>query len=413
MDILRFVTSGSVDDGKSTLVGRLLLDTKSVTEDQIKEIEMSKKSMGISAMNLALLTDGLKSEREQGITIDVAYRYFSTKSRKFILADSPGHLEYTRNMVTAASTADLTLLLVDARQGLVEQTKRHSLISSLLGIKHLILCINKMDLVDFNEECFMQIRDEYLSFASKLEISDIRVIPISALAGDNVVAASSSMPWYKGETLLKMLENLNLFSDANLIGSRFPVQLLIRPLGNDWHDYKGYAGRIESGSFSVGDEVVSMQTGHQTTIKSIRLGTQELNKASAQMSVVMTLKDDINLERGDLLARFQNQPQIKQELEIMLCWMHEKPLDPSIPYILKHNTRETKIQIKKINYKIDVNTLDHLKNDQEIRMNDISHIQIYSHLPVFVDSYRHNRTMGSAILIDPVTNQTVAGVWIN
>jgi sulfate adenylyltransferase subunit 1 len=412
MDLLRFVTTGSVDDGKSTLIGRLLYDSKSIYEDQLEAIEKTSEDKGYGYTNLALLTDGLRSEREQGITIDVAYRYFSTRRRKFIIADTPGHIQYTRNMVTGASTADLALLLVDARQGIVEQTRRHSLIASLLGIKHLVLCINKMDMVEYSQDVYEKIRADYEQFAAKIEINDIHFIPLSALNGDNVVNRSKNMDWFQGPTLLYTLENIHIGSDQNLVDCRLPVQYVIRPYDDEFHDFRGYSGRIESGIFKVGDEVVAMQSGFSSKIKSIESADGKIETARPPMSVVITLEGDIDISRGDMLVRPHNQTLKGQELEMMVCWLNDKKLVPGGKYYLKHTSREARCVVKEVRYKININTLHRVEGDSTVGMNDIARIQVGTSAPIFFDSYKKNRATGSAILIDEFTNETVGACMI-
>lgn len=412
MDLLRFTTAGSVDDGKSTLIGRLLYDSKSIFEDQMEAIERTSKNKGDDYTNLALLTDGLSAEREQGITIDVAYRYFSTPHRKFIIADTPGHIQYTRNMVTGASTANLAIILVDARTGVIEQTCRHSFISSLLGIKHIILCVNKMDLVDYSEEIFEKVVKEYTEFSSKLDVPDIRYIPISALFGDNVVEKSQKMDWYKGATLLYTLENVQITSDYNHVDCRFPVQWVVRPQSEKFPDYRGYAGRVEGGIFKPGDEVLALPSGFTTKIKSIHNYEEELGEAFQPMSVTMTLEDDIDISRGDMIVKPDNQPDISQDIDLMVCWLNQKPLQIGGKYAIKHTTKEARCIIKEVKYKVDINTLHRLEGDLEIGLNDIGRIKIRTTVPLFHDSYTRNRSTGSLIIIDEFTNNTVGAGMI-
>lgn len=412
MDLLRFSTAGSVDDGKSTLIGRLMYDTKSIFEDQIDAIEQSSKNRGDEHVNLALLTDGLKAEREQGITIDVAYRYFATPKRKFIIADTPGHIQYTRNMVTGASTANLAIILIDARKGVIEQTKRHSFIASLLQIKHIIVCINKMDLVDYKEEVFEQIKKDYLNFDAKLEIPDIRFIPISALKGDNVVQQSNNMEWYKGPTLLWTLENVQIASDRNLIDGRFPVQWVIRPQSDKYHDFRGYAGLVGGGIFRKGEEVVVLPSGFTSKIKNIESMDGELEEAFPPMSVTITLEDEIDISRGDMLAKVNNQPQMGQDIEIMVCWLNIKPMKTGGKYLIKHTTNEAKCIIKEVKYKVNVNTLEKNEEDKEVAANDIARISLKTAKPLLYDSYRKNRNTGSLIIIDEFTHETVGAGMI-
>jgi len=411
MELLRFTTAGSVDDGKSTLIGRLLYDSKTLFSDQIENLERVSKQRG-EDLNLALLMDGLKAEREQGITIDVAYRYFSTPVRKFIIADTPGHPQYTRNMVTGASTANLALILVDARNGVVEQTHRHIFIASLLQIPHFVVCINKMDLVDFKEEVYEKIKSEIKDFVSKLDVKDIYFIPISALLGDNVVDSSKNMDWYKGPTLLYLLENIHIGSDENLIDCRFPVQYVIRPRNDKFHDYRGYAGKIASGVFKPGDKVEVLPSGFTTTIKSIEGPSGELKEAFPPMSVVMQLEDDLDISRGDMIVREQNVPMVSQDLDVMVCWMNKKKLHPGKKYVVKHTTKETKCIVQEIVYKLDINTLHRKEGAKDLELNDIGRIKLRTAQPLFFDSYRKNRATGCLILIDELTNETVAAGMI-
>ena len=410
--LLRFTTAGSVDDGKSTLIGRLLYDSKSIFEDQLEAVEKSSAKKGFDYVDLSLLTDGLKSEREQGITIDVAYRYFATPKRKFIIADTPGHIQYTRNMVTGASTANLALILIDARKGLVEQTFRHSYIASLLKIPHIIVCVNKMDLVDYAEEVYDKIVEEYKAFSSKLDISDVQFVPISALAGDNVVHRSENTPWFQGATLMHMLETVHIESDYNHIDSRFPVQYVIRPQSKEYHDYRGYAGRIAGGIFRPGDEVVVLPSGFSSKIKSINFGTEKIKEAFAPMSVTMTLEDEIDISRGDIIAKPNNQPSSEQDIDLMLCWMNNKPVNLNTKFFIRHTTREVRGVLKEIQYKLDINSLARLENVEQLVMNDIARVKIRTAQPLFFDNYRKNRITGSLILVDEGTNETVAAGMI-
>jgi sulfate adenylyltransferase subunit 1 len=412
MELLRFSTAGSVDDGKSTLIGRLLYDSKSIFEDQYEAIEQSSKRKGEETVNLALLTDGLRSEREQGITIDVAYRYFATPKRKFIIADTPGHIQYTRNMVTGASTSNLSIILIDARKGIVEQTYRHTFIASLLGIPHVVFCINKMDLVDYDEDVFLKIKKETEAFASKLDVRDIHFIPISALNGDNVVNKSENMPWYQGGTLLYLLENIHIGSDHNHIDCRFPVQFVIRPQRDEFHDYRGYAGRVSGGVFKPGDKVTALPSGFTSTIKSIDTMDGPVKEAFAPMSVTITLEDEIDISRGDMIVRENNQPTVSQDMDVMICWLNEKPLQLRGKYALKHTSNDARCIVKDIKYKMDINTLHRLEEDKDIRMNDIGRITLRTTRPLFFDSYRRNRSTGSLILIDEATNETVGAGMI-
>jgi sulfate adenylyltransferase subunit 1 len=411
MDLLRFTTAGSVDDGKSTLIGRLLYDSKTLFEDQLENLERLSQQRG-EELNLALLTDGLRAEREQGITIDVAYRYFATPVRKFIIADTPGHIQYTRNMVTGASTANLALILVDARNGVTEQTHRHIFIASLLQIPHFVICINKMDLVGFKEEVYERIKMEIEDFISKLTMPDITFIPISALHGDNVVNASKNMEWYHGPTLLYHLENVHIGSDENLVDCRFPVQYVIRPRSDKYHDYRGYAGKIASGIFKPGDSVVVLPSGFSTTIKTIESPQGVLPEAFPPMSVVMQLTDDLDISRGDMVVRSHNIPFISQDFDCMVCWMNTKPLNPGTRYFIRHTTRELKGIVKEIQYKIDINTLHRIPEVTTLGLNEIGRIKIRTAQPLFFDSYEHNRATGSLILVDETTNETVGAGMI-
>lgn len=409
---MRFTTCGSVDDGKSTLIGRLLMDTKNILDDQMQAIKSSSLKKGFEGIDLSLLTDGLKAEREQGITIDVAYRYFTTLKRKFIIADTPGHVQYTRNMVTGASTANLALVLVDARKGMVEQTCRHAFIASLLRIPHMVVCINKMDLVDYDQETYEKIVEDFRMFSSRLDIQDIQFIPISAKHGDNVVSRSDKMPWYEGTTLMFHLENVHISSDLNHIDCRFPVQYIIRPQMDAHHDYRGYAGRIASGVFRKGDKVVVFPSGFTTTIKSIDCAGKNVEEAFAPMSVSINLEDDLDISRGDMIVRENNIPRSGQDLEIMLCWLNEKKLNPNTSYILRHTTREIRAFIKGIRYKIDITNLRRMENETSLSMNDIGRVQLRTTQPLIYDSYRRNRNTGSLILIDERTNETVGAGMI-
>ena len=411
-ELLRFTTAGSVDDGKSTLIGRLLYDSKSIFEDQMDAIKKSSERKGLEHVDLSLLTDGLRSEREQGITIDVAYRYFATPKRKFIIADTPGHIQYTRNMVTGASTANLALILIDARKGIVEQTCRHSYIASLLQLPHVIVCVNKMDLVDYSEEVFNKIVEEYTEFASKLDINDIRYIPISALNGDNVVNHSEHTKWYHGATLLHELETIHIGSDYNHIDARFPVQTIIRPHSTEHHDYRGYAGRIAGGIFRPGDAVTVLPSGLTSTIKSVDVYGETLKEAYAPMSVSITLEDDIDISRGDMIVKENNQPLVSQDLDVMICWLNGKKPQPGAKYFLRQATSEVRSMIKEIVYKMDINTLHRMEEDTSINMNDIARVKIRTTKPVAYDPYRKNRSTGSLILVDESTNETVAAGMI-
>lgn len=410
--LLRFTTAGSVDDGKSTLIGRLLYDSKSIFEDQLEAIENTSKKKGHDGVDLALFTDGLRDEREQGITIDVAYRYFTTPKRKFIIADTPGHVQYTRNMVTGASTANVAIILVDARHGVVEQTKRHSFIASLLQIPHIIVCINKMDLAEYSEQVYNDVIRQFEEFSSKLLVRDIRFIPISALHGDNVVNRSQHMDWYQGAPLLHTLETIHISSDINKVDARFPVQTVLRPQSDSHRDYRGYAGRIASGVLRQGDEVTILPSGLISKIKSIDTLKGNLNEAFAPMSVSVTLEDDIDVGRGDMIVRSNNKPEITQNFDVLLCWLDNKPARPRTKYSIRHTTSEQKAMITEVIYKFDVNTLKRNTEDKELGMNDILKVKIKTTRPLMIDSYRENRATGSIILVDDATNETVAAGMI-
>ena len=412
MELLRFTTAGSVDDGKSTLIGRLLYDSKAIFEDQMEAIEISSQKRGDTEVDLALLTDGLRAEREQGITIDVAYRYFATPKRKFIIADTPGHIQYTRNMVTGASTANCALILVDARNGVIEQTLRHSYIANLLQIPHLIVCINKMDLMNYSEETYESIKNEYQKVADKLNIKDVRFIPISAKFGDNVVDASQNMDWYKGETLLNLLETIEIVDDRNHEDARFPVQYVIRPQSDEYHDYRGFAGRVASGVFKPGDKVKVLPSGKESTIKAIDTLNGELDMAFAPQSVTLRLDDEIDTSRGDMIVAVDNVPAMEQEFDAMVCWMNERPMMPGGKYTIKHTSNETRCMVRNVNFKVDVNTLEEMEDDKSVGLNDIACLKLKTAKPLFFDSYKKNRNTGSFILIDEATNETVAAGMI-
>jgi sulfate adenylyltransferase subunit 1 len=408
-ELLRFTTAGSVDDGKSTLIGRMLYDSKSIFQDQYEAIEKVSNRRGEEHVNLALLTDGLKSEREQGITIDVAYRYFATPKRKFIIADTPGHIQYTRNMVTGASTANVALILIDARNGVVEQTKRHAILAALLQIPHLVVCINKMDLVDYDQGAYNKIEQDFEQFAAKLDVKDVSFIPISALVGDNVVNRSEKMPWYQGATLMHYLENVHIASDHNFIDCRFPVQYVIRPYSDEFHDYRGYAGRLAGGVFKVGDEVMHLPSGFTSKVKAIQGPEGLVEQTVPPESVTILLEDDIDISRGDMLVRPGNLPESTQDLEVMLCWFdHSKPLQLNGKYSLRHTTQELRCVIKEIPYRLNINDLHRDLDYDAIKVNDIAKVKIRTTKPVFIDAYRDNRITGSVILIDEATNNTVA-----
>ncbi len=414
MEMLRFATAGSVDDGKSTLIGRLLYDSKAIFEDQMEAVERTSIQRGEGYTNLALLTDGLRAEREQGITIDVAYRYFATPERKFVIADTPGHIQYTRNMVTGASTADLALVLIDARNGIVEQSRRHAFLATLLRVPHLVVCINKMDLVDYDQDCFDAIKSEFRTFAMKLDVTDLSFIPISALHGDNVVHRSANMPWYDGGSLLHHLEEVHIASDRNLIDVRFPVQYVVRPYNDEWHDYRGYAGQVAGGVLKPGDEVVVLPSGFATTISHIETMDGPLEEAFAPMSVTVRLADNLDVSRGDMICRSQNRPTVGQDIDAMVCWMSDAPLTPGRQLAIKHTTRTTRGLVKQLQYRLDVNTLHRDESAGTLRLNEIGRLTLRTTVPLFYDEYRRNRTTGSFILIDESTNATVgAGMIID
>jgi bifunctional enzyme CysN/CysC len=412
-ELLRFATAGSVDDGKSTLIGRLLYDSKAIFEDQLESIERTSRQRGEEVVNLALLTDGLRAEREQGITIDVAYRYFATPTRKFIIADTPGHVQYTRNMVTGASTADLALILVDARKGLVEQSRRHAFLASLLGIPHLVVCINKMDLVEWSPDVYNSIKDEFTSWATRLDIHDLTFVPISALHGDNIVHRSANSPWYEGPSLLHHLEHVHIASDRNLIDARFPVQYVIRPRDDRWHDYRGYAGAVAGGVFKPGDEVMVLPSGFTSTIAAIDTFDGPVAEAFPPMSVTIRLTDDLDVSRGDLICRPQNKPVVAQNIDAMVCWLSERStLSAGGRFLLKHTTRTTKCLVSELQYRLDVNTLHREESPHALALNEIGRLQLRTQSPVLFDEYRRNRSTGSFDLIDEGTNATVAGGMI-
>lgn len=410
--LLRFTTGGSVDDGKSTLIGRLLYDSKSIFEDQMDHIIESSKRLGKEDVDLSLLTDGLRAEREQGITIDVAYRYFATPARKFIIADTPGHIQYTRNMVTGASTADLAVILVDARKGLLEQTVRHTYIASLLDIRHIIFCINKMDMVDYSEKVFISIRDDLSKLTGKLNIEDVHYIPISAKYGDNVVEPSEKMEWFKEKTFLRLIETIEIKKIKNSTESRFPVQTIIRPLSSEFHDYRGYAGRIAGGSFNIGDEIVVLPSMLKSRIKSIDTMGKQLDSATAGDSVSMTLEDQIDISRGNIIVRREELPVSCQDINLMTCWFNERPLKAGRKFILRNNTNETSCLITSVNYKMNINTLEKEMSDLSVNMNDIANISIRTSKPLFYDSFRKNNITGSVIFIEEGTNETVGAGMI-
>jgi len=411
-ELLRFTTAGSVDDGKSTLIGRLLYDSKSIFQDQLASIESTSKKKGLDEIDFSLLTDGLKDEREQGITIDVAYRYFNTPNRKFIIADTPGHIQYTRNMVTGASTANAALILIDARNGVIEQTKRHSYIASLLQIPHVLVCINKMDLVNYDKGAFEKIKEQYKDFAAKLDIQDFKFIPISALKGDNVVNRTKNMEWYNGPTLLHSLENIPVANDLNHIDFRFPVQTVLRPHTDEYHDYRGYAGRISSGILRIGDQVTALPSQMQSRVKKLHCANLEIQEAYAPQSISIELEDDIDISRGDMIVKTTNQPQNSQEIDAMICWMGENPMQLNGKYSIQHTTRSGRAIIKEIVYVVDLNELKRIEGKTSMEKNGIGRIKIKTTTPLFFDSYRTNRNTGSFILIDESNNNTVGAGMI-
>ena len=412
-DLLRFATAGSVDDGKSTLIGRLLYDSKAIFIDQYEAVERVSTQRGDDYVDLALLTDGLRAEREQGITIDVAYRYFATPRRKFIIADTPGHPQYTRNMVTGASTADAALILVDARKGMTEQSRRHSFLATLLGVRHLVVCINKMDLVDYSEEVYSRIVDEFTDFASRLKVGDLAYIPISALAGDNVVTRSERTPWYDGPALLYHLEHLHVASDRNLTDVRFPVQYVIRPQSAKARDYRGYAGTVASGVIKVGDPIMSLPSGFTTTVSAIDTPTGPVDEAFPPMSVVLRLTDEIDISRGDMLVRPNNQPEARQDLDLRVCWMDEtSALAPGRTLAVKHTTVWARAKVRDIVYKVDINTLHRDEDAGRLELNEIGRVRLRCSRPLFMDEYADNRATGAVILVDEATNRTVGAGFL-
>ncbi len=414
MDILRFITAGSVDDGKSTLIGRLLYDSKSILADQLAAIEKQSKNKENGEIDLAILTDGLRAEREQGITIDVAYKYFSTPKRKFIIADAPGHIQYTRNMVTGASNADLAIILIDARKGVIEQTKRHSLIASLLGISHIVVAVNKMDLVDYSETVFNTIQQDYQLLIDRLQLKNVHFIPISALSGDNIVEKSARLNWHQGPALLEFLEEVELRSDINLSSKRFPVQYVIRPQTEELHDYRGYAGKITSGIYKKGQEVMVLPSGIKSSIKSLEIAGKEVEEAFAPQSIVMQLTDDIDISRGEMIvAAIEEQPVITQEINVMLCWMDTKTLEPGNKYIIQHNTRQTRCVVKEIEYRLNINSLEKEEQVTSIQLNDVCRILLKTATPLCVDEYANNKNNGAAILIDETSYVTVGACIMN
>ncbi|MFC0099335.1 sulfate adenylyltransferase subunit 1 [Micromonospora marina] len=413
MDLLRFATAGSVDDGKSTLIGRLLYDTKSLFSDQLAAVEAVSAARGDEYTNLALLTDGLRAEREQGITIDVAYRYFATPRRKFIIADTPGHIQYTRNMVTGASTADLALILVDARKGLVEQSRRHAFLCSLLRVPHLVLCVNKMDLVDWSQEVYERIADEFTAFAAKLDVPDLTVVPVSALQGDNIVTRSENMPWYEGPSLLHHLERVHIASDRNLVDVRFPVQYVIRPQSTTVTDYRGYAGQVASGVLKPGDEVMVLPSGFTSRIAAVETADGPVDEAFPPMSVTVRLTDELDISRGDMICRPNNAPTAVQDIEAMVCWMDEtRPLQVGGKYAIKHTTRSARAIVRGLHYRLDINSLHRDETAGELKLNEIGRVRLRTTVPLLADEYRRNRTTGGFVIIDESTNRTVGAGMI-
>jgi sulfate adenylyltransferase large subunit len=412
IELLRFTTAGSVDDGKSTLIGRLLHDSKSIFEDQLEALQRSADLTGGGEVNLANLTDGLRAEREQGITIDVAYRYFATPRRKFIVADTPGHVQYTRNMVTGASTANLAIILIDARKGVIEQTRRHAYLASLLGIPHLLVCVNKMDLVDYNPDIFLQIEADFSDFGTRLATRDITFIPVSALKGDNIVTRSQKMDWYQGPTLLNHLEEVYIANDRNLEDGRLPVQCVIRPLTEEHHDFRGFAGQIAGGVFKVGDEVVALPSGLKSRVTALHTFEGALDLAYAPMSVTMRLKDEIDISRGDMIVHADQLPHIESQLEAMLCWMDDQPLNTSRKYLLKHNSHTVRCMVRKVEYRVDIENLQQEKEVSSLALNEIGRCALRTTAPLIFDAYTRNRQTGSFILIDEVTHRTVAAGMI-
>lgn len=413
MELLRFTTAGSVDDGKSTLIGRLLYDSKSIFEDQLEAVETASRSRGNEELNLALLTDGLRAEREQGITIDVAYRYFATPKRKFIIADTPGHVEYTRNMATGASTADLAVILVDARHGVLEQTVRHTYIAALLGIPHIVVCINKMDLVEFSQEVFSKICDDYRAMASKLPVGKVTFMPISAKLGDNVVTASENMPWYDGGTLLNLLETVPVGHDLAEKPMRMPVQHVIRPISDKFHDFRGYAGRLCGGTLRPGDKVTVLPSGKSSEVASLWFADKQLEECFAPESVTVCLADDIDVSRGDILVRSDEpQPHVSQDVRLMVCWLREEQLQTGKRYVIRQATAETVGMVKEIEYRVDIHSLEHVCGVTELNANDIACVRLRTAQPLIFDSYADNRTTGSVVFVDPDTNDTVGAGMI-
>ncbi len=411
--MLRFATAGSVDDGKSTLIGRLLYDSKAIFVDQLESVAQASRDKGDDYVDLALLTDGLRAEREQGITIDVAYRYFATPRRKFVIADTPGHVQYTRNMVTGASNADLAIVLVDARKGLVEQSRRHAFLVSLLRVQHVVLAVNKMDLVGYDEDVFAKIHAEFTNFATKLDVADLTIIPISALHGDNIVSRSENMPWYDGPSLLHHLEHVHVAGDRNLIDVRFPVQYVIRPQSAQYVDYRGYGGQIAGGILKPGDEVVVLPSGFSTRITAVETADGPVDEAFAPMSVTIRLEDDLDVSRGDMICRVHNAPKVTQDVDAMVCWMSEMPMRPGQKLAIKHTTRSARALVKELQYRLDVNTLHRRPDVSELGLNDIGRVRLRTTVPLLCDEYRRNRKTGGFVLVDEATNRTVGAGMIH
>ncbi|UFK97479.1 sulfate adenylyltransferase subunit 1 [Kaistella faecalis] len=412
MDILRFITAGSVDDGKSTLIGRLLYDSKSILVDQLEALEKQSKNKNADGIDLAILTDGLRAEREQGITIDVAYRYFSTPKRKFIIADAPGHVQYTRNMITGASNSQLIIILIDARQGVIEQTRRHSIIASLLKMKHVVVAVNKMDLVDYSEEVYNKIKEDYRKVAENLGLKNVAFFPISAFNGDNIVEKSEKMPWFEGEPLLSFLENVEVRNDVDYENARFQVQYVIRPQTDELHDYRGYAGQIISGTYKKGDRITILPENIETTISKVETGGTEVEEVFALQPAVLHIADDIDVSRGDFFVRTENQPQVENEFEALVCWLDKRELNEGNKYFIQHKSRLLKTIIKEIEYKIDVNTLQRIPATDSVKLNEIVKVRLKTASPLVFDSFEKNSATGSAILVDETSNSTVGAVML-
>ena len=412
MDILRFITAGSVDDGKSTLIGRLLYDSKSILVDQLEALEKQSKNKNADGIDLAILTDGLRAEREQGITIDVAYRYFSTPKRKFIIADAPGHVQYTRNMITGASNSQLIIILIDARQGVIEQTRRHSIIASLLKMKHVVVAVNKMDLVDYSEEVYNKIKEDYRKVAENLGLKNIAFFPISAFNGDNIVEKSAKMPWFEGEPLLSFLENVEVRNDVDYENARFQVQYVIRPQTDELHDYRGYAGQIISGTYKKGDQITILPENIETTISKVETGGNEVDEVFALQPAVLHLQDDIDVSRGDFFVKSENQPRVENEFEALVCWLDKRELTEGNKYFIQHKSRLIKTVVKEIEYKIDVNTLQQTPVSDSVKLNEIVKVRLKTASPLVFDAFEKNNSTGSAILVDETSNSTVGAVML-